>query len=180
MSQADLAEKVSEAGIKFYPQTIQKIESGARTIRLDEAFAIADALGVATSDLFRPSEEQLIDNEVITYWRERDGAIQALQRALTAQETLAIRVDLWGVEADDEVAGAIEEDPLGLLLYTATGWASRAQPNRLAGVGGRATINLGDVKFGDGQLPSWEALIRRRAQLLLDLGWDSGVDSEAS
>lgn len=177
MSQAELAEKVSEAGIKFYPQTIQKIESGARTIRLDEAFAIADALGVATSDLFTPSEVQLIDDDVIAYWRERDAAIRALQSALTKQETLAIRVDLWGIEADDEAAEAIQEDPLALLLYTATGWASRTHPNRLAGVGGKAKIDLHNVTFGDGQLPRWEALIRRRAQLLSD--WaavDRGVD----
>ena len=49
-SQAELARRV---GGGFQQQTIVKIEKGARPLRLAEAVAVADALSVDVSDLYR-------------------------------------------------------------------------------------------------------------------------------
>lgn len=43
-TQEDLAERLKDAGLKFYPQTVQKIETGERRIQLAEAIEIAAAL----------------------------------------------------------------------------------------------------------------------------------------
>lgn len=63
LSQAELAELVSLEGVKFFPQTIQKIENGGRTIRLDEAMAIAKALNVSMGDLMRPVDSPVVELE---------------------------------------------------------------------------------------------------------------------
>ncbi|MBP2408263.1 helix-turn-helix transcriptional regulator [Brachybacterium fresconis] len=63
LSQAELAELVTLEGFKFFPQTVQKIENGTRTIRLDEGMAIAKALGLAMSDLLRPVDSPVVELE---------------------------------------------------------------------------------------------------------------------
>lgn len=48
LRQTDLAKALRERhDLKFHQQTIQRIEDGQRAVRLDEAYAIADVLGVS-------------------------------------------------------------------------------------------------------------------------------------
>lgn len=51
LSQADLAERVSSLGGTLYQQTIAKIESGQRSLRLSEADLIAQALGSSVTEM---------------------------------------------------------------------------------------------------------------------------------
>jgi len=52
MSQADLANRLGDKGIKgIYPTTIAKIESGERSVRIDEAAALADLFDVSLDAL---------------------------------------------------------------------------------------------------------------------------------
>jgi transcriptional regulator with XRE-family HTH domain len=51
ISQAEIAARVTRMGIALPQQTIARIETGKRTLRLDEAEAIARALGVDLPDM---------------------------------------------------------------------------------------------------------------------------------
>lgn len=60
MSQADLAEMLSDMGLKgIYPTTIAKIESGERAVRIDEAAALSKVFEVSLDALVgrKPSIE---------------------------------------------------------------------------------------------------------------------------
>jgi transcriptional regulator with XRE-family HTH domain len=50
-SQSDLAGLLEQRGLPFQQQTILKIEKGARPLKLEEASAIADILGIEMSSL---------------------------------------------------------------------------------------------------------------------------------
>lgn len=45
LTQADVADMISDAGIPMHQQTIAKIETGTRSVSLDEATVIASAFG---------------------------------------------------------------------------------------------------------------------------------------
>ncbi|HEV2784678.1 MAG TPA: helix-turn-helix domain-containing protein [Actinophytocola sp.] len=62
MTQTDLAKALQRHGLRFHQQTIQRIESGERPIRLDEAFLIAEELGssIAAMTADKPSLDQKI------------------------------------------------------------------------------------------------------------------------
>ena len=52
MSQQKLAETMTDrCGVKFYQQTIQKVENGKREVTVGEAFVIADVLGIKFGEL---------------------------------------------------------------------------------------------------------------------------------
>ncbi len=66
MTQAELAARVSEAGLPFHQQTIQRIESGTRPIRLNEAGVIALALGARLVDMSRPETTATASKDLVT------------------------------------------------------------------------------------------------------------------
>ena len=50
-SQADVAKKLEKRGIDLHPTTVAKIEAGQRSVRIDEARAIADLFGLSLDSL---------------------------------------------------------------------------------------------------------------------------------
>ena len=70
-SQSDLAGLLEQRGLPFQQQTILKIEKGSRPLKLEEAFVIADVLGVELSSL-----TEQFGNEAIAA-----AATEILQRA---------------------------------------------------------------------------------------------------
>src|SRR4029450_4161698 len=70
-SQSDLAGLLEQRGLPFQQQTILKIEKGPRPLRLEEAFVIADILGIELSSL-----TEQFGNETIAA-----AATEILQRA---------------------------------------------------------------------------------------------------
>ena len=62
MTQTDLARKLKDVDLRFHQQTIQRIESGERPVRLNEAHWIAFVLGVTVESMLaadKPSEQEL-------------------------------------------------------------------------------------------------------------------------
>lgn len=53
LSQAELAERIVALGGNMYQQTIAKLESGQRALRMAEADVIAAALGSTVADMLR-------------------------------------------------------------------------------------------------------------------------------
>lgn len=52
LSQADLAKQVKSRGVlSVYPSTVAKIEAGERSVKIDEASAIADVFGMSVDAL---------------------------------------------------------------------------------------------------------------------------------
>jgi len=119
LSQADLAEKVSSGGIKFFPQTVQKIENGTRTIRLDEAMAIAEALGMSMGEFLRSESSPLADLEhaIAASRFGREQGVGGLVDWLDARETLVAA--LRRVESEDTLVGVDEVEPRVRLVMEA-------------------------------------------------------------
>jgi transcriptional regulator with XRE-family HTH domain len=57
-SQADLADQLSRRGLPFHQPTILKIEKGTRPLRFEEAFEIANALGINVASLCQPADNE--------------------------------------------------------------------------------------------------------------------------
>jgi len=66
MSQTELARQLQERGLPFHQQTVQRIESGQRPVRLNEAFTIAEVLGSNLGDMARTitASERALDRAV--------------------------------------------------------------------------------------------------------------------
>ena len=77
ITQAALAGLLSREGLPFHQQTIMKLESGARSLSLEEAITTADVLGVNLRWIAYADDDQ---------WR-RDG--RALRRCAAASARLA-------------------------------------------------------------------------------------------
>jgi transcriptional regulator with XRE-family HTH domain len=60
LSQADVAEAMRNYGFAFHPQTVQKIETGDREVKLAEGLALAVLFDVSVYELTRePGQEEL-------------------------------------------------------------------------------------------------------------------------
>lgn len=102
LSQAELAERMSDEGVKFFPQTVQKIENGTRTIRLDEAMVLATALDVTVGDLMRPIDSPLVELE-----RAHTIAMRSREQGLHG-----IQDWLEGIEALSKVLAMLSAEPI--------------------------------------------------------------------
>lgn len=61
LTQTEFARMMKARGFAFHQQTVQRIESGERPIRLDEAFAIAELLGATVVGMARDTAPGLGD-----------------------------------------------------------------------------------------------------------------------
>ncbi|MER5209435.1 helix-turn-helix transcriptional regulator [Streptomyces sp. NPDC002838] len=115
LSQSELAERVAELGGGLYQQTIAKIESGQRALRLQEADLIAQALGTTVSQMLSqsidaPAEdpEQMDVDEIISRakaaQRRRDEA--SAQLAAVRMEEVRAREDMQVAQARAAAAAA--------------------------------------------------------------------------
>ncbi len=92
MSQAELARAATECGAPMQQQTVAKIERGGQTISLDQAGAIAMALGRPLAEMLQPPEESFTIAQ----------AEGALGRTLDSVEQL--RVELAAAEHREDAA----------------------------------------------------------------------------
>jgi transcriptional regulator with XRE-family HTH domain len=60
-SQEQLADEMSNAGLRMDRTTITKIENGARNVSIDEALAFAAVLGVSPAALLAPRDTTMLD-----------------------------------------------------------------------------------------------------------------------
>src|SRR5690349_265492 len=57
ISQAAVAEAMAKAGFSFHQQTVGSIENGSRRVRIGEAVALAEILGIDLAVLLHPLSE---------------------------------------------------------------------------------------------------------------------------
>lgn len=95
VSQTELARQLSDRGLSFHQQTVQRVEQGDRAIRLDEAYLIAEIFDVElssmTDDLPEGDRELL---QIVDTFRRRSLSTQA-----DLQEVLAEWVEEFEVLA---------------------------------------------------------------------------------
>ena len=74
MTQAELAERVTDTGLPFHQQTVVKIEKGQRPVRLREADAIATVLDVELDTLVTEAAAVDVATELISAIRRVETA----------------------------------------------------------------------------------------------------------
>ena len=86
LSQAELAQALSQRGASFQQQTVLKVEKGSRPLKLDEAVLIADILKMPVFDLLimRNDASELVEAAI-----ELNKANDALRRLQARREELA-------------------------------------------------------------------------------------------
>jgi FtsZ-interacting cell division protein YlmF/transcriptional regulator with XRE-family HTH domain len=112
VSQVRLAQEMSDRGWPWRQQTVTRIENGQRTIRLGEARAVAEILGVSLDRLTEPTEEiqelELLGEwirQVKAAWRQiADGTVQLLK----ARRPLRMHMDVAGPEPSPRMAGTMQ------------------------------------------------------------------------
>lgn len=92
-SQADLAEALRPHGLDLHRQTIQKIESGLRPVKLNEAHAIADALEDHVEELVNSPVFNFMVNQMIELDEKFHAAVDALVELYSTQERVALLLD---------------------------------------------------------------------------------------
>lgn len=97
-TQDDLAQRMSGAGLKFYPQTVQKIETGDRRIQLGEAIEIARILGVSLGSMLASPRDNIIES------RQAEAEAAGLDITSAALEYLNEQIMLAQL-LDDTAAG---------------------------------------------------------------------------
>lgn len=111
LSQRELARALVDLGhASFRQQTIAEIESGGRQVKLDEALALARALGITVDSLIRPAGLTRQAGELLTAAREaqeaaRHAARWAGEREL-ARHKLQHAIET-GSEHETELAGEL-------------------------------------------------------------------------
>ena len=117
-SQSRLADQIAAVGgPRLDPSNVARLERGDRRITLDEAFAIADALGSTL--------ESLVGDGLNSADRERLAEIHAAEEALAdAQQRLdrarSRRGTVTGVPLTDAEADAAAVEPHSVAEYDAT------------------------------------------------------------
>lgn len=120
LSQGEMAARVSALGENLYQQTIAKIESGQRPLKLSEADAIAHALGSNVQEMlsaaygeppgrFSDSRDTELLSEAV------DEALAALQMAQTEEAASSARAEA-SMEYARQAAAAMREDQHALLV----------------------------------------------------------------
>lgn len=97
-TQEDLASRINKVGLKFYPQTVQKIETGERRIQLGEAIEIARVLGMNLGSMLASPREHDIET------RQVEAEAAGMDITSAAMEYLGNQLLLAHL-LDDTVAG---------------------------------------------------------------------------
>jgi len=93
LSQKAVAGQMREAGYRWYPQTVSRVEAGEQAIRVGEAFALARITGTTAEALARPPQaaQDVFELRQATgkVWQARSEAQFAEARYAEAREALA-------------------------------------------------------------------------------------------
>lgn len=195
MSQADVAEKMTERGVKWFAQTVQKVENGTRTLRFDEAVTLAGALGVEVWELLEHPAEVHLEQIAHRFDDARQRLRDAARDYLWAQEEAAQMIDHLGDMGHEGAATVLTETPLDAVrdilrdgAEKPEGAIAKGLPN-LPGLYGLTEDSIMTRREPEHYGPSPEGshlrlreLLERRRAWFGDMGEEStgGVDPEAS
>lgn len=90
MSQNELSKRLTARGLPFYQATVQRVESGERAVRLDEAFVISEVLDAS------------LDTMIASYTGPMEDAYLAIARARRRSDLVLADVSDWFAELMDE------------------------------------------------------------------------------
>lgn len=124
MTQTDLARRLAAWGLPFHQQTVQRVESGQRPVRLNEALLICRELNVSLDSMTTTSAPKL---------RDMMFAVDRMRRsASTFAEELAESLSQWeddmtplGLDLSDGLQSHDENSPDPVLKY-GFAWAYKA------------------------------------------------------
>jgi transcriptional regulator with XRE-family HTH domain len=113
ISQRALIEAMAVHGFTWYQQTIRRVESGTQSLKLEEAGALAETLGVPIHLLLRPSAETQATESLyaarMDVIRAHEGLSAAVLALLDAGDAAEHRIGLFTDSASDRVKEACEE-----------------------------------------------------------------------
>ncbi|NMO03116.1 helix-turn-helix transcriptional regulator [Gordonia sp. TBRC 11910] len=110
MTQSELADRLGKLGIPTAQQTIAKIETGKRPLKLSEAVAVAEVLGVKVGDLLDTDSGVSnlfighLSTELIDGLTNLETATWTYGRARVHAAALIVRMEREGPLADDVAA----------------------------------------------------------------------------
>lgn len=115
LSQTDVARRMADSGHNFRQQTVQKIESGTRPVRLDEATDLSEVLASDLTDLMRAPLDRVRWEIQDSLWTAGLKAAEALKDFYEEQVEGSKRADISNVLADSESSEL--DDPLEFVEY---------------------------------------------------------------
>lgn len=195
MSQADVAEKMTEYGVKWFAQTVQKVENGTRTLRFDEAVYLARTLDIELGQLLDQPADAVAEKISADFVDARERMRAAMADYLRIQERLAILTDRVGDLGYEAVSDILAKDPLAeftdLLRASTTSDYRKpgAMPDDFAVIHGLAEDALMNTYEPEAYGPSpegsdqrLEELLERRLERYGTPGerWARGLDPETS
>lgn len=131
LSQADIAARMTERGISWFPQTVQKVENGSRTLRFDEAVLLARCLEAEVWELLEQPAEAVAEDIASDFVDARNRLKAAMSDYLRTQERLAILTDQVGDMGWEPVADILTSNPLAEIWRILQGGTS--SPLEVAG-----------------------------------------------
>lgn len=95
LSQREFSERMLARGVNWSPVTVSKVATGARSVKAVELPAVADALGVAVSDLLGEAADEITRLLTQSAIRRRmvDGVVSAVDQLLGATQIAIARVN---------------------------------------------------------------------------------------
>ncbi|WP_280364179.1 helix-turn-helix domain-containing protein [Nocardia abscessus] len=91
MSQTELAHKASEVGLPFHQQTVARIESGERPVRVPEAVLLSAVLGVRLVDLVHQLSS--VERSALDQLAEARAALEETVKRMVSLEMALLRVE---------------------------------------------------------------------------------------
>lgn len=116
MTQTEMARQLKDIGLPFHQQTIQRVESGERPVRLDEAFAIAELLGLPLHELVRRDEQVVLEVARARMARNAVALREAIEDYERGRARFGETMDLVLADGGDDVEGL---RAASLLAFTA-------------------------------------------------------------
>ncbi len=108
-SRKELADKITEAGLRMNPQVIYNLEIGERSLKLSEAKTVAAVLGVPVEDLLPGKRQNVINRNWIRVLDASDNFKHAASELIEALERLQGDID-HSVHDRENVFGFSGED----------------------------------------------------------------------
>ena len=106
MTQVDLSGELTRLGLRMEPTTVTRLETGKRPVRLEEAVAIAQVLGVGLAELL---PEVTVAGACEQVWWERARVQSAVERFDQVQQKLRELVERVGTAGlEKEVQEALD------------------------------------------------------------------------
>ncbi|MBC6462620.1 helix-turn-helix transcriptional regulator [Actinomadura sp. HBU206391] len=118
LSQAELAERMVEAGHAFHQQTIARVENGTRAVRLNEAEQFARVVNSTVADLTRQPAEavaaHLLESRSTDTYRAHQVVVAAIKDLWNARIALEAQI-----EQIENPRGSLDQEALEKPLTSA-------------------------------------------------------------